>query len=422
MRRLDEIDFFRDASLLANPHPYFEQLRAVGPVVRLPNYPNVVAVTGYDEGVAVFRDDERFSTLVAPNGPLPPLPFTPEGDDITDQIEAHRHLIPGANNLATLDPPAHTRLRSLLMGMITPRRMIENEAGMGRLADRRIDEFIDRGRLEVLADYAQPFSTNVIADLMGVPAEDYDQVRIDRPTLPGQIGLGGTGRPNNPYEKVMDYFTRKIEQRRIDPRPDVMSELANIRHEDGNLPPIKDVVMIVVQVFGAGQDTTTRVILAALRTIAEDRALQRRLRQEPALIPAFVEEMLRLHGTTKSDFRLAKKPAKVGELDVAPGTIVMLAIAAMDRDPRRFEHPHALRLDRQNVRDHVAFGRGIHSCIGAPLARAELRVTVERFLDRMADIAIDEDEHGPADARRYRYIPTYLLQGLEALCLRFAKG
>jgi cytochrome P450 len=419
MSRLDEIDYFSDPALLADSHPYFDHLRAKGPVVRMPGYDNVVVVTGYDEGLAVFRDDERFSNVVAPNGPLPPLPFTPEGDDITDQIEAHRRLIPGADNLATMDAPAHTRLRSLLNGMITPKRLLDNEAHMAGLADAQIDGFIDRGGVELLSEYAQPFSTNVIANLMGVPSEDYGEVTIQRSTLAGQLGSGGAGRPVNPYEKVMDYFTRRIEERRRAPRPDVMSELANIRHADGALPTVEDVVMIVVQVFGAGQDTTTKVIAAALRTLAEDQALQQRLRAEPRLVPGFVEEMLRLHGTTKVNFRLAKKPATVGALTVAPGTIVMLAIAAMDRDPRRFDHPHELRLERPNLREHIAFGRGVHSCIGAPLARAEIRVTVERFLARTRDIRLDEAEHGPPGQRRFGYMQTYLLQGVTALHLRF---
>lgn len=421
MGSFDEIDYFSDTSLLADPHPYFDYLRAKGPVVKLPGY-NVFAVTGYQEGVAVFRDDERFSSVIAANGPLPPLPFTPEGDDITDQIEAHRHLIPGANNIATLDAPEHTRLRSLLMGMITPKRLQENEAFMWRLADDQIDGFIDNGRVELYSQFAQPFSTNAIADLMGVPTQDYDKVTTNHPTRPGQIGIGSTGRPSNPYEKVMGYFAEAIEQRRREPRQDVISELAYVHYRDGGLPTVDDVAMVVVQLFGAGSDTTTRTILAAIRFLAEDERLQNHLRAERQLIPNFVEEVLRLQGTTRSDFRLVKKPAKVGDVDLDPGAIVMLLIAAMDRDPRRFETPHELRSDRKNVRDHVAFGRGIHSCPGAPLARAEVKVTVERFLDRMANIQIDEEKHGPPEARKYDYIPTYLLQGLSELHLVFNKS
>jgi cytochrome P450 len=153
--------------------------------------------------------------------------------------------------------------------------------------------------------------------------------------------------------------------------------------------------------------------------LAERPELQRAIRAERQLVPSLVEEALRLEGTTRSDFRLVKKPAMVGEVALSPGAIVMLLIAAMDRDPRHFDMPHELRLDRRNLRNHVAFGRGVHSCPGAPLARAEVKVTIERFLDRTSDIRIDEARHGPADARRYDYIPTYLLQGLSELHLVF---
>src|SRR4051812_33001879 len=116
MNALDQIDFFSDKALVSNALPYYEHLRAKGPVVRLSTHTNVVAVTGYDEGLAVFRDEENFSAVVAANGPLLPLPFTPDGEDITEQIERHRHQIPFGDLLVTQDPPAHTRLKPLLMG------------------------------------------------------------------------------------------------------------------------------------------------------------------------------------------------------------------------------------------------------------------------------------------------------------------
>ncbi len=419
MSNFDQIDYFHD--LLEDPHPYFDHLRAKGPVVQLSAY-NVYAVTGYAEGAAVFRDDEHFSAVIAPNGPLPPLPFTPEGDDITDQIEAYRHLIPGANNLASLDRPQHSRLRSLLMGMITPKRLKENEAFMWQLADDQINDFIDQGRVSLLAEYGKAFATNVIADLLGVPREHYDKVRTNHATRPGQIGIGSAGRPSNPYEEVSDYFAGAIEERRRQPRADVMSDLAAMRNSDGNIPPVDDVVMVVTQLFGAGSDTTGVMLLAALRTLAEDAELQRRLREDRTLVPEFVEELLRLEGATRCEFRLVKRPRKVGQLDVLPGDIVMLLIAAMNRDPRQFENPHELRIDRKNARTHLAFGRGIHSCAGAPLARSELRITIERFLDRTANLRIDEEKHGPADARRYEHLPSYLMQGLQELHLQFDRA
>ena len=418
MTSFDDIDFFSDPSLLGDPNPYFDHLRSVGPVVRLPKH-GVYAITGYEEGVAVFHDHEHFSSVVAANGPLPPLPFAPEGDDISEQIAAHRHLIPSASNIATLDPPEHTVRRSLLLGMITPRRLQENEEEMRHLADAQIDGFIHNGRVELLSEYSHPFTTHVIADLLGVPPEDYDQVTTQHATLPGQIGIGSAGRPHDPFEKVTGYFAAAIDRRRREPRQDVMSELASIRHRDGGTPAVDEVVKAAVQLFGAGLDTTVRAIVAALRFLAEDAELQGRVREERGLVPALVEEVLRLEGTARSGFRLVKKPVEVGDLDLSPGTIVVALIGAMNRDPRRFENPHELRLDRENGRSHVAFGRGIHACLGAPLARAEIKVSIESFLDRTSRIWIDEEKHGPPGERRYEYLPSYLLQGLLALHLGF---
>jgi cytochrome P450 len=421
MRSVDEIDFFSDTSLLADPHPYFDQLRARGPAVRIPPY-DVVAVTGYEEGLAIFRDDEHFSTVVAATGPLPPLPFKAEGDDISGQIEANRHLIPLGTTIMTQDPPVHTRVKALLMGMITPKRLKENEAFLWRLADQRIDTFIDEGHADVARQYAQPFTTTAIADLLGVPVEDFDKVCNRNQNKPGQMGKGGEGTPSNPFEWMEGYFTDYINARRREPRQDVMSELANVRYADGTLPPVEDVVTVATFLFAAGEDTTSRVITASLRKLAETPELQAKMRADRSLIPDFIEEMLRLEGTVRSDFRLVKKPVKVGDLDVAPGTIVMLLIGAINRDPRRFDKPDELHPDRKNLRDHMAFGRGIHSCAGAPLARAEVKVTLERFLDRMSSFRIDETQHGPAGERRYDYIPTYLLQGLNSLHLAFDKA
>ncbi|MGZ4208950.1 MAG: cytochrome P450, partial [Actinomycetota bacterium] len=131
------------------------------------------------------------------------------------------------------------------------------------------------------------------------------------------------------------------------------------------------------------------------------------------------EEMLRIESPIKGEFRLSRTRTTVGGVELPAGTTVMVVNSAANRDPRQFDDPSTFRVDRANARQHVAFGHGIHTCAGAPLARAEARVTLERLLDRMADIRISESEHGPAGNRRYEYLPIYLLRGLTRLHLEF---
>ncbi len=127
-----------------------------------------------------------------------------------------------------------------------------------------------------------------------------------------------------------------------------------------------------------------------------------------------------LESPVKSAFRLARQDTELGEVDISSGTVVMVCPGGMNRDPRHFENPHEIRIDRPNVREHLAFGRGAHSCPGGPLARVEGKVTVQRLLDRMADIRINDDKHGPADARSFIYEPTFILRGLTELHIQFA--
>ena len=153
--------------------------------------------------------------------------------------------------------------------------------------------------------------------------------------------------------------------------------------------------------------------------IAEDQALQRRLRDNRDLLPRFIEECLRYESPVRGDFRMARVPVTVAGVDLPAGTIVMLVNAAMNRDPRKFEDPDVFDAERGNARNHVAFGRGPHSCPGAPLARTEAVVSLQRLLDRTSEIWIDEEEHGPPGQRRYRYLPTFILRGLTRLHIRF---
>jgi cytochrome P450 len=417
----DTVDYFTDQSLISNPHPYFDHMRSKCPVVKEPHH-GVIAVTGWDEANAVYRDTESFSACISVMGPFTPIPFTPEGDDISEQIKAHRTEIPMHEHMVTMDPPQHTDARSILARLLTPKRLKENEDFMWRLADRHIDEFIADGRCEFLAAYAKPFSLLVVADLLGVPEEDHEQFReafgAERPG--GRIGaLDHEVVSMNPLEWADEKFAQYIVDRRESPRDDVLTSIATAKYPDGSTPEVSDVVRTATFLFAAGQETTAKLLSSAMQILGDRPDLQQQLREDRSRIPSFIEECLRMESPVKTIFRMVQKTTTVGELDAPAGTTVMVSPGAVNRDPERFENPHEFDLGRKNVREHLAFSRGIHSCPGAPLARVEGRVSIERLLDRLAEIRIDENAHGPIESRRYTYEPTFILRGLTDIHIEF---
>jgi cytochrome P450 len=414
-----ESDFFMDLSLVDDPYPYFDWLRAQNPVQRLPAH-NTVAVTGFAEALAVHLDHENFSAVNAVTGPLPPIPFVPEGEDITAQIEAHRAQMPFGEDVLTLDQPRHTPLRSLMMRLFTPRRLKEMEAAITRLADRLIDEIEGKRGCELVSDYAKPFATLAIAELLGVPDADRDEFRaiLAVSQSPSTVGAGDAP-VANPMDFRRDKFMRYVEERRAAPQGDILTELSQATHADGSLPSVEDIVRVATLLFGAGQDTTATLLGNALRIVAERPDLQAWLRADPGLIPDFLEEVLRIGGPVKSTFRLVKKPVTLAGVDLPVGTTVMITTAAVNRDPRKFDAPDELRLGRAGVKEHLSFGRGIHTCPGAALARTEARISLERMLVRLDAIAVDEAFHGPSGERRFAYLPTYVFRALKELHLTF---
>ncbi|MET0282844.1 MAG: cytochrome P450, partial [Polyangiales bacterium] len=224
---------------------------------------------------------------------------------------------------------------------------------------------------------------------------------------------------HKPLAYLYEKFTAFIEERRAEPRNDVLTSLATATFPDGELPSVLDITVLASGLFAAGHETTVRLIGYMFQALGEDAALQATLRQHRDRIPTFIEESLRLSTPIQADFRLAKKRGSLGGIDVAPGTCVMVIPAAANRDPRKFEQPNELRLDRSNARHHLSFGSGIHSCAGAPLARTEARISAEMLLDRMGDIKISEEHHGVAGARRWKHPETFIVHGVDQLHLEF---
>ena len=413
------VDYYTDPSLVDDPFPYFEYLRKLAPVQPLPHR-GVVAVTGYEEGLQVMNDPGTFSSINAITGPFPPLAF-PALDDLSGQMDDLRRQMPMTELLITFDEPRHMQVRSILMRLFTPRRLKAVEAYLYERANQVVDEFADRGEVEIFRGYGSAFAGMVIADLLGVPDEDraWFRAQLSASGTLASIDQEQAASYESPLDRLDAKFSQYIEARRQNPCGDLLSEIATATFPDGSLPSVSDIVRHATTLFGAGQDTTAQFVTALMRIIAENPDIQADLRADAGRIPDFIEEGLRMVAPTKTNHRMVVKSTTLGGVDLPAGTTVAVIIAAMNRDPRRFEAPYEFRMGRPRSREHFAFGRGPHTCPGAALARAETLVSIEQLLRRLPDVRISEAKHGPPESRRFNYQPTYIMRGLEELWLDF---
>lgn len=435
MRDYADVDFYTDTSLVEDPHSYFDFLRAQGPVTRLPHR-NVVAVTGYEETIEVMLDAEHFSSVNAVNGALAEMPFEPEGDDITEAVRAARSKIAYSDQVVTEDGKRHADLRSILQVLFTPSRLKAIEANLRTTADTMIGEFAGDGKVDLVAQYGGPYATLVIADLLGLPEHDRKLFRSYlENAIPAEIGReSDVDMANSGFVKIGKHLFGYMAKRRLLNKPgirqlrkllgsddsgEILTELALAKFPDGSQPSLVDVTALGAFLFGAGQDTTNRLLSNGFRIIAEQPDIQEELRADPGRIPAFLEELLRYEGSVKSGGRLCVKTTTVGGVEIKAGTAILLSHMAANRDGKRFENPHHFDMNRPRIKEHLAFGRGAHTCIGAPLARKEVTISIERLLARMGNIRLDEQFHGPEGNRRFDYEPTYILRALKSLHLTF---
>jgi len=432
----DRLDYFTetDPDFHADPHSYFEYLRDKGPVTRLPHR-NTVAVTGYEEALQVMLDPEHFSSFTTVTGPMTALPFVPEGDDITVQLEAARRKVPLSNQVLTTDGDRHADLRSILAVLFTPSRMKLLEPVLRETADSLIDEFVADGKVDLVRQFGSPFATLVITDLFGIPEEG--RLRFRNAIAMSADPSGGKSAEERMHEsfaalgkEMFRYIAlsrlkhsapAKLARRVLgmDTKMDILGELATARYPEGSTPTLADVAILATVLFGAGLDTANRLLANSFKLIAQRPDLQDELRADPSRIPAFIEEMLRYEGSVKGASRICSRTTVLGGMEIKAGTNILIAHAAVNRDPRRFENPLEFDMDRKRAREHLGFGRGTHTCPGAQLARTEVRIGIERLLARMGNIRLSEAHHGPPDHRRFEYDPTYLLLALSHLHLEF---
>jgi len=417
MNELVHRDYFTDFEVLKDPYAWFEAVREYGPVYQ-PEDRDYIIVTGFTETLEVMRNTADFSAIIGLQGAAAPLPFTPEGSDITDQIEAHRQEFHGGDLLVNLDDKPHTNMRALVNTLFTPSRLKANEEFFADFADRMVRNAVAKGEVDLVKEIATPFVTMVIADLLGVPMEDRKTFMdvIAQAPCPGNLeGDMALDEANHPFTIMGSYFAGYVFDRVSNPRDDVLTELVKGTYPDGSKPEPADIVKLGMFMFGAGQDTSAKLLGNAMRYIVDVPGLQEQLRADPKLVPALIEEVLRLEGSTKQTARLARRDTKIGDLAVPAGTKVLLAIAAANRDPRRWDDAHAFVLNRPRIKEHVAFGRSAHTCAGAPLARVEVRVILEKFLEHTSHIDIDDAAHGPKGTRDLDYEPSFIIRGLSEL-------
>ncbi len=228
---LANANFFRDPTVQADPYPYFDALRDRAPVWQEPHF-GVFMVTGHDEALTVYNDSATFSSCNVVSGPFVRFPEPFEGDDVTDIIERHRDELPFSDQLPSFDPPRHTAHRALMMRLLTPGRLRANEEFMERLSDELLEKLVEQGGSEFISAFAAPFTLLVIADLEGVPEADHGLFAARLTKLPEDM-------EHKPLEFLYEQFTTYIEDRRREPRDDIMTAMATATFPDGTTPEVE---------------------------------------------------------------------------------------------------------------------------------------------------------------------------------------
>jgi cytochrome P450 len=424
VRDYSAVDFYKSTSVAENPHDYFAYLRSQGAVTPLPGRRVGLAVTGYREAIQIMLDSDHFSAVNAAVGALFRLPFEPQSDNIREQLEEVRPTLK-YQHVGTADGERHVVLRSLLANLFTPSRLKILEAGTVQTADTLIDEFIDNGKFDFVADYGKAFTTLMITDLLGVPKEDRELFRgYMSDTVVAQLGSTTYDSAAAAIDKIGEHIFSYVEERRKSPaQDDILTEFALAKYPDGSEPTVQDLADLGAFLFGAGQDTTNHLMGNAMRLIAIRPELQAALRADRSLIPGFIEEVLRFDGPVKGEGRLCVKTTTVGDVEVKAGTPLLVSLMAGNRDERFFANANEFELARPRIKEHIAFGRGAHTCIGAPLARMEARVTFERLLSRLDNIRVSQEHHGTAaDGYHFDYEPSFMIRALQHLHLEFDRA
>jgi cytochrome P450 len=385
-----------DPDFRANPYPHFPALLD-GPPRQLDLFMPTTLIARYDDVVAVLHDHERFTVR------RPEIPFRQRIDPFG-----------GAPTILTADPPVHSRLRRLVSKAFTPRRVRELEPRVREITNDLLSRATDSTEFEAMAALANPLPVIVIAELLGVSPDDHAQFKQwsnDMINSFGQENIVSGPPPEGiaARNELRRYLADAIKQRSANPADDLISALITARDESDALSE-DELLAFVVLLLLAGNETTTNLIGNGLLALCNHPDQQERLRENRELIPKAIEEMLRYDPPVQMTVRIPYEPVNVGGTDIPPGSLAFIVLAAANRDPAHFPNPERFDVAR-DPNEHVAFGEGIHFCLGAPLARLEGAIAIESMLDKFLHLQLANPQ------AKLEYRGSMALRGLSELRL-----
>lgn len=371
-----------------NPYPVYDRLRSEAPVFWSETWKAWI-VTGYDAVVQMTRDTQRFSNQGRVTLFLNQL--SPSEQEQVPYLRAHYENA----GLVHSDPPDHTRLRRLVNKAFTPRIIEGMRSEVVRVVNELLDQQQGKREMDLIRDFAFPLPAIIIAGMLGVPQEDRDQFKDWSDKIQHFLGTGRARldkalEAQESWRFMNSYFEGLVAERRKSPRQDIVSGLISARDEKDALTE-KEMVGTSGAMLIAGHETTTNLISNAILALIERPDVKEELLANPSLFPAATEEFLRFESPFQSAPRTCRQDTEIGGQTIKKGQLVHLMLGAANRDPARFKDPHQLDIHRQDMK-HLAFGNGVHLCLGAALARLEGPIAIETVLRRFPNIRLADGE------------------------------
>jgi cytochrome P450 len=355
-----------DPAVIKNPFPYYPLLQREAPVYRVPKH-GFYVISRYDDALAVLQNWQDFTTT---SGPGPAFTSSP----VAAVLQS--------------DPPVHTRLRSIISKAFTPRAVAACEPLIEAYAHECLDRILAQGRADLVEEYAIPIPVVVIAELLGVPREDRRLFRAWSDDVVAAIG-GRRGASGAPVD-FFTYFGKAVEERRREPRDDVISKLFE-PNRAGETLSVPEVLSFCLSLLVAGNETTTGLIGNLFFELAKRPADWQRLRADRALVPSAIEESLRHDGPNQGLFRHTTRDVTLHGVTIPANSKVLVLFGAAGYDAAHFPEPERFDIAREPNR-HLAFGAGIHHCLGASLGRLEANVALRVALERIETLRLLDDD------------------------------